>query len=206
MLAVGGVGSGMRTGESNSLQRGAKKCTKEFNEKDMNLTEGIENRQLPGGESLSPHTGEPAAEHEGKVAAAQSFGAVVRFFRTRAGLSQLALAKRVGFSTAEAIGMIEHGARDLALDRVRSMANALGIDALELTILALREYYPVAAKVLFGEAANTSNLPREATVVPQDELSAAGWKVGEKFDRLDVRFQPLVTGLIEALARSGRRN
>jgi len=199
VLAVGGVGSGMRTGESNSLQRGAKKCTKEFNEKDMNLTEGIENRQLPGGESLSPHTGEPAAEHEGKVAAAQSFGAVVRF-------SQLALAKRVGFSTAEAIGMIEHGARDLALDRVRSMANALGIDALELTILALREYYPVAAKVLFGEAANTSNLPREATVVPQDELSAAGWKVGEKFDRLDVRFQPLVTGLIEALARSGRRN
>ena len=54
-------------------------------------------------------------------------GQRIKFRREEKGLSQLDLAKKVGYETKGSISMIESGKRDISLDKVREIAKALDV-------------------------------------------------------------------------------
>ena len=54
-------------------------------------------------------------------------GQRIKLKREEKGLSQLDLAKKVGYETKGSISMIEAGKRDISLDKVREIAKALGV-------------------------------------------------------------------------------
>lgn len=54
-------------------------------------------------------------------------GQRIKMMREEKGLSQLELAKKVGYETKGSISMIESGKRDISLDKVKEIANALDV-------------------------------------------------------------------------------
>ena len=54
-------------------------------------------------------------------------GQRIKLKREEKGLSQLDLAKKVGYETKGSISMIEAGKRDISLDKVREIAKALDV-------------------------------------------------------------------------------
>lgn len=54
-------------------------------------------------------------------------GQRIKLRREEKGLSQLDLAKKVGYETKGSISMIESGKRDISLDKVREIAKALDV-------------------------------------------------------------------------------
>ena len=51
----------------------------------------------------------------------------IRQQREAKGITQLELARRIGYTTTGAISLIESGKRDLSLDKVREIAKALDV-------------------------------------------------------------------------------
>ncbi len=77
-------------------------------------------------------------------------GAVVRQRRLTLGLVQGDVAEALSI-TPEAVGMLEAGRRQLALDRLPALAQALRVDAELLCKLGLYEAWPKLYKQLFGD-------------------------------------------------------
>lgn len=51
----------------------------------------------------------------------------IRQQREEKGITQLELAKRIGYTTTGAISLIESGKRDISIDKVREIAKALDV-------------------------------------------------------------------------------
>jgi transcriptional regulator with XRE-family HTH domain len=77
------------------------------------------------------------------------FGAIVRQRREELGASQGQIAKAVGISSPEFIGMMEAGSRPVPLDRVPALADALQLDRSDLCKAALAERHPTFYRALF---------------------------------------------------------
>ncbi|MCP3710201.1 helix-turn-helix domain-containing protein [Paraburkholderia sp. CNPSo 3274] len=80
----------------------------------------------------------------------------LRFFRGQQGLSQEDLADRAGIHRTH-IGQLERGRRSVTLDTLVSLAQALGVDELEL----LAERDDVAAPVKLGRKNKVRQQPEE---------------------------------------------
>lgn len=62
----------------------------------------------------------------------RAFGQRLRELRTQAGLKQSEVAEAAGFGSLPFYGDIERGKRNVSLDNVFAIADALGIDVAEL--------------------------------------------------------------------------
>jgi len=83
------------------------------------------------------------------------FYEIIRRRRLELGLMQTEVAAKLGVKSSEFIGMLEKGGhvpggRNLELNKVPRMADALRLNRKDLTRLALFEAAPMAAMVLFG--------------------------------------------------------
>jgi transcriptional regulator with XRE-family HTH domain len=67
-------------------------------------------------------------------------------------MTQAELAHAIRIQSPESISLVEAGKRDLALDRIPALADALQINREDLVKLALYEYHPMAYRALYGAA------------------------------------------------------
>jgi predicted GIY-YIG superfamily endonuclease/DNA-binding XRE family transcriptional regulator len=87
-----------------------------------------------------------------------AFAVFMRERREHLRMTQRHIANKLGFKSAEAVGMIEAGKRQLDLDKVPALAATLECDALWLCRLAIREQCPALGEVLFAaEPASTTS-------------------------------------------------
>jgi transcriptional regulator with XRE-family HTH domain len=73
--------------------------------------------------------GRPAAEYPDGMSASTPIGERLRAIRGAAGITQSALAERLGFESQSSISMIETGARQPDLDLIERWAEACGVEA-----------------------------------------------------------------------------
>jgi ribosome-binding protein aMBF1 (putative translation factor) len=87
-----------------------------------------------------------------------AFAVFIREQRERLHMTQRHIANKLGFKSAEAVGMIEAGKRQLDLDKVPVLAVTLECDVVWLCCLAIREQCPALGEVLFDvEPASTTS-------------------------------------------------
>jgi len=109
------------------------------------------------------------------------FAEIIRRRRLELGLLQVDVARRLGVRSSEFIGMLEKGGsvpggRNLELNKVPRMADALQLSRKDLTRLALFETAPMAAMTLFGDQISLYEVrnskfkfgtPRETNMTPE---------------------------------------
>lgn len=81
----------------------------------------------------------------------QQAGRWLRELREERGLSQRALAERVGAEYYTFISQLEAGRGRIPPDRYLAWANALGVDPKTFVRTLLRYYDPVTHSIVFGE-------------------------------------------------------
>ena len=170
----------------------------------MYMTETSQVIQPAGLDAGPDETSKPAAEE--KINSNPTIGATIRELRTRAKMSQKRLANALGYSSAEAIGMVECGYRSLDLEKVPVAARVLGVDPCGLTRQALHEYCPRAAAALFEMASADPRLPREVESGTPEPLSIVGQEVGRSFEKLPLRHQQFVSELVRILGQADGPN
>ena len=171
----------------------------------MNVTETTDILVMPG--VIGTADGEnPAAkeEKEDEEKKQPTLGSIIKHLRIQANLTQIQLAKAVGYKTAEWTGMIEGDHRTIDLDRLPKMAHILGVNANALIVLVLRQYSPRAAAVLFGAPAG-SCLPTQEEDTHAYQLSAGAKEIGENYDNLGPENQRIASQVVEALLHAGNR-
>ena len=128
------------------------------------------------------------------------FGAILKQLRQRKGLTQKALANLIGHSTPESCGMMESGARQVGLEQIPQLATILGVKAKDLAVLALLDYFPRLACVLFPDSdACGRQLPRAETDCRTEELLPASMEVAKQWQGLGLRQRKLVEQTIDIL-------
>jgi transcriptional regulator with XRE-family HTH domain len=131
----------------------------------------------------------------------QKLGAVIRHFRTREGLSQVAVAKEMGHKTPEWLGLIEGGLRSIDLEKIPRLAGILKVDATDLAVLAMFEYYPGVSSLLFPTRGGLT--PRDAAG-EQVQLLPETLEHAQRFETLSVEHRQLVDGMARALMQCTR--
>ena len=66
------------------------------------------------------------------------------------GMTQAKLAHAINIKVGEYISLVEAGQRRVPLDRIPLLADALGVNRVDMVKWALSEEYPLAYRVLFG--------------------------------------------------------
>lgn len=128
---------------------------------------------------------------------------VIRDRRQQKNMTQAEVAKSVGVSSPEFIGMVEAGTRRIDLDKVPTLAGILDLDRKDLVAMALSETHPLAYKELFGKkipkATNGSNKD-------QVDLSAEETDLIQKFRGLPKEAQVGVTILVDQMHEMQNRS
>ena len=90
-----------------------------------------------------------------KVAVAGDVGKLAQLISARRrdlGKTQAEVAKIMGYSSPEFIGMVESGIRTMDLNKIPRLAEALHLNPAELCQMALFEEHPSLFAVLFGQS------------------------------------------------------
>ena len=116
-------------------------------------------------------------EHKGQVT---EFTRVISERRLALGKTQAEIARAIGVSSPEFIGMVEAGLRRIDLNRVPMLARALNYDPAELCKLAVQEQAPELFRTLFGGAYSFTPKelsPQEVNTVhvSRDTRELLGW-------------------------------
>jgi transcriptional regulator with XRE-family HTH domain len=127
------------------------------------------------------------------------FGAIVKELRRRKRMTQKQLAHQMGHLTAEWLAMIETGQRPIKLEEVSPLAQLLHTDPKTLAVVALRNYAPNLASVLFPDSTNEQMLPGAEDVDGQEKLLPATLAVAKGFEQLDPRQRKLIEELVREL-------
>jgi transcriptional regulator with XRE-family HTH domain len=77
-----------------------------------------------------------------------SFGEFIAEMRVRRNLTQAEVARAIGVASPDFISLVEHGHRNLGLDRVPRLAAILRVNVQDLCLMALTQQYPLLAAVL----------------------------------------------------------
>ncbi|PYU91538.1 MAG: hypothetical protein DMG25_14480 [Acidobacteria bacterium] len=135
-------------------------------------------------------------EHKGQVS---EFTKVISERRLALGKTQAEIARDIGVSSPEFIGMVEAGLRRIDLNRVPMLARALNYDPAELCKLALQEQAPELFRTLFGGA--YSFTPKELS--PQEvntvHVSRDTRELLERLHALPAELTRLIEGLVRYL-------
>ena len=134
------------------------------------------------------------------MSATPTVGEVVRAWRIKRDLSQLALSNLVGHKTGEWIGMIENNVRALDLEKIPGMAAALRIDPRDLLKVAMFEYYPGVAQVLYP--GDTPGAPSEKEPAPVT-VSPEALQLAQRIENLSPEARDIVAGVV-SMAGSGQ--
>ena len=129
------------------------------------------------------------------------FGAVVRHFRQKKGLTQSELSKALGHSTPEWAGMAEAGQRKIQLDEIPQLAAVLQLNARDLAKRALREYHPALAGALFYGQPDDHEVPGPAIGQAADLLPASA-ALARAFQKLKPKQRQIITSMVEALGEN----
>lgn len=113
------------------------------------------------------------------------FGEFIRHRRKELNKTQLEIAKALGLSSSEFIGMIELGTRQPNLERLPELALALKVKTFSLAKLAMMDVYPNLAKTIFRNKQEFLSQERHRRISEDDLLS--------KLDALPHRIsQPII--------------
>ena len=127
-----------------------------------------------------------------------TFGSAVKRLRQRRGLTQRQLASSMGHMSAEWCTMLERGHRTINLAEIPQLARVLQVDPRDLAVLALRQYFPALAGVLFP-GAEESHLPLPEDNRVLDQLLPASLAIAKGWEQLGPRPRNLVKETIALL-------
>ena len=132
------------------------------------------------------------------------FGTIIRSRRQDLGITQSEVAKSVGVSSPEFIGMVEAGTRSIDLDRVPPLADALGLSRKDLVRAVLYEEHPVAYKEIYGRGA-PGTVKDTKDKVEAVELDPVKADLLAKLESLPKDTQTTVYNLVDQLYKAHNR-
>jgi transcriptional regulator with XRE-family HTH domain len=126
-------------------------------------------------------------------------GELIRSQREKQGISMKELADRIGFSSPEAISMVETGRRRLALNLIPRLAEILNLDTADLSRRALKDFAPALYAALFGmEIKSREEVGSlESTI----SISSGTIELARQIEALSSRPRRLVIELVTLLSR-----
>ena len=130
-----------------------------------------------------------------------TFAAAVKQLRQGNGLTQKQLATNMGHMSAEWSTMLETGHRRIDLSELPQLARILQVDPRDLAVLALRQYFPAVAGVLFP-GAEEPRLPRPEDKSVPDQLLPASLAIAKSWEQLAPRQRNVVREMIAVLRES----
>ena len=126
--------------------------------------------------------------------AAKKVGELIKEARTKAGLSQTALAEQVGGLTGSDIGKAERGEKELSQSVLRQIAKATGVTQASLVNAAKESTYTAAKNTTAKKAAAATTAAKKTTAAAKkasasakaaDTLTAAEKKLVELYRAAD---------------------
>ncbi len=119
------------------------------------------------------------------------------------GKTQAEIAKAVGFSSPEFIGMVEGGIRTMDLNKIPRLADALQLDRADLCRMALYEEHPSLFAVLFGQSKKQFTIHEggatKSVKIPEPVLDFL-----HKFYDLPAPLRNSITIMVESLYSGGK--
>jgi transcriptional regulator with XRE-family HTH domain len=113
---------------------------------------------------------------------------LIRSRRNELSLTQQEVAEKVGVKSGEYISLVESGVRNLDLDRIPRLAEALRVNSAMLARMALAEQYPLLAASL--------EKPKRGA---RPNLSATEESILHKLKELPYQAQQLVANTVDVL-------
>lgn len=113
----------------------------------------------------------------------------IRDRRTQLGLTQAELASRMKINSPEFIAQVEGGHRNITLERIPSLADALQVNRQDMVKLSLYYELPQVYRILFGNTNPTKDVKEQKTYQPKtdaDELLEK-WESLPKESRISIR-------------------
>jgi len=119
------------------------------------------------------------------------------------GKTQAEIAKAVGFSSPEFIGMVEGGIRTMDLNKIPRLADALELDRVDLCRMALYEELPSMFAVLFGRSKKQFTI-HEGGATKSVRIPEPALDFLHKFYDLPAPVRNSITIMVESLYSGGK--